>query len=61
MVDDGVKVILENEGKRIIWGYEKDSAVARGIPEEIEIELKTMSCVRRRLVEMLNDVVDEPF
>lgn len=59
VVDDGVIVILEDEGKRIIWGHEKDSAVARGIAEEIEIELKTMSYARRRLVEMLNDVVDE--
>jgi hypothetical protein len=59
VVDDGVIVILEDGGKRIIWGHEKDSAVARGIAEEIEIELKTMSYTRRRLVEMLNDVVDE--
>ncbi len=59
VVDEGAIVVIRENGDRIIWDYEDDRAVAEDIATEIEVGLRSISYVRSRLLDFLNNVTDQ--
>jgi hypothetical protein len=52
-------IIIDEEGRRIIWGREPDPLAAQEAAEEIEKGLKSIHHARRRVIEALETTVRE--
>jgi hypothetical protein len=52
-------IIIDEEGKRTIWGREPDPLTAQEAAEEIEKGLKSIHHARRRIIEALETTVRE--
>jgi hypothetical protein len=59
VVDDGVIVVINENGERIVWDYEDDRATAEDIATEIEVGLQAISYVRSHLLDFLNLLTDQ--
>jgi len=58
-VEGCLVIIIDEEGKRSVWGREPDPLVAQEIAEEIEQGLTSIHHARMRLVEALETTVRE--
>jgi hypothetical protein len=52
-------IIIDEAGKRSVWGREADPLAAREVAEEIEQGLRSIRHTRRRLVEALETTIRE--
>ncbi len=52
-------ILIDEKGKRSVWGRETDPLAAREAAEEIEQGLKSIRHARRRLVEALETTIRE--
>lgn len=59
VVDKDAIVIINEREERVVWGYEPDRAVADLVAREIEIELRSIAYTKTRMLEFLEEVVDE--
>ena len=59
LVEGCLVIIIDEEGKRNVWGREADPLTAHEVAEEIEQGLKSIHHARRRLVEALETTVRE--
>ena len=58
-VEGCLVIIIDEAGKRSVWGREADPMVAREVAEEIEQGLRSIRHARRRLVEALETTIRE--